>query len=574
MKKYGALLEILRFYKKHIKFYMLFVFILLLKAIISFFSAMLIAQIIANIMDSKFADASKLAFINLLILIIYHILSYVNTYFYKNLENKVRYDLQQTVIQSALNIKMSYYDTFSSGTIVTRLTSDIDKISETFKSLTEKIVNIIRRIAYLFYIFVLNYYIGLYVIGSVIIVSLIYTIRIHYLSKLKPIVKSKREVVNSKIIETIRAIKDIKTLNCDNNILDLIGESQNDYIKADNHEYYIGNGLCKFTDLVISFFDYLFIIISIFLIKNYGLTITVFYTCYLYKEHTFSLANEIGNSRYKIAECEVCAKRLISLIHPDIENIDSYGEESLYEYEGDITFENVCFSYSKSNNILSNLSFNIKPKETIAIVGESGSGKSTIINLIGHLYYKNAGKILFGNVEIDQLSKDFIRDNITIVNQFPYLFNLSIRDNFKVINDKISDEEIWNLCDKVMLKDYILHLPNGLDSIIGEGGCQLSGGQRQRLAIARALARNTKVMIFDEATSSLDNNSQKEVMEVIKKLANKITIIIIAHRLTTITYADSIILMKSGKLIDIDKHENLIKKNSYYKSLYLKSIGE
>ncbi len=570
LNKKHNLKKILKFYKKHIYLYIGFLLILIIKAVISFFSAMLIANIITNVMGSNFDEVFRLAVINLIILSIYHLLSFANTYFYKNLENKVRYDIQQKIIESSLNMKMKYYDNTGSGVILTRLTSDIDHISERFKSLTEKIVNIVRRLSYLAYIFVLDFYLGLFVFISVLIVSLIYTIRIHYLSKLKPIVKNQREVVNSEIIETIRAIKDIKTLNCDDNILELIGESQKTYIKKDNQEYYIGTALCKITDLIIDVSNFVFILLGCKLIMEQNLLVSVFYTCFLYKDHTYNFANEFGDFRYKLAECEVYASRLISLIYPNNDNIDKYGTNYLNNYEGNITFENVTFSYIDGIDILKNVSFNINAKNTIALVGESGSGKSSIAGLIGHLYYKNSGFIKFGDIDINDLDKEFIRNNITIVNQFPYLFNLSIRDNFKMINSNISDEEIMKLCDKVLLKDYILSLPNGLDSIIGEGGCQLSGGQRQKLCIARALCRNVKVMIFDEATSSLDNNSQNEIMEIIKKLSKKLTIIIIAHRLSTITYADSIILLKKGKIEAIDTHENLLKNNNYYKKLYLK----
>lgn len=570
IKKKHSLKIILKFYKKHIYLYIGFLLILVVKAVISFFSAMLIANIITNLMDSNFNKVFKLASINLIILTIYHLLSFLNTYFYKNLENKVRYDIQQKIIKSALNIKMNYYDNTGSGVILTRLTSDIDHISERFKSLTEKIVNIIRRLSYLVYIFVLNFYLGLFVLISVIIVSLIYTIRIHYLSKLKPIVKNQREIVNSEIIETIRAIKDIKTLNCDENILELIGKSQNTFIKKDNQEYYIGTALCKITDLIIDISNFIFILLGCKLIMEQNLVISVFYTCFLYKDHTYTFANEFGDFRYKLAECEVCADRLISLIYPNDNDIDKYGIQNLENYKGNITFENVTFSYVEGIDVLKNVTFNINAKNTIALVGESGSGKSSIAGLIGHLYYKNSGSIKFGNIDINDLDKEFVRNNITIVNQFPYLFNLSIRDNFKMINSQITDEEIMKLCDKVLLKDYIMSLPNGLNSIIGEGGCQLSGGQRQKLCIARALCRNVKIMIFDEATSSLDNNSQNEIMEIIKKLSKKLTIIIIAHRLSTITYADSIILLKNGKIEAIDTHENLLKNNNYYKKLYLK----
>ncbi len=574
VKKYSALRQILKFYKKHIGFYIGFVIILLLKAAISFYSAMLVAEIIAKMMVADFDAVWRVIAINLGILLVYHALSYLNTYFYKNLENRVRYDLQQKIIESALNIKMSYYDNLGSGVIVTRLTSDIDHISERFKSLTEKIVNIIRRVSYLVYIFVLNIYIGIFVFASVIVVSLAYTIRIHYLSKLKPQVKAQREVVNSKIIETVRAVKDIKTLNCDDNVLSLVGEVQNEFIRKDNHEYYVGNLLRKITDAVVSLSDFAFMALSIFLMIKIDLTATIFYTCYLYKDHTFTLANELGDFRYELAECEVCAQRLFAIVYPNESDIDQYGENYMECYEGGISFKDVTFSYVPEIEVLKGVSFEIKPKSTIAFVGESGCGKSTITNLIGHLYYKDSGQILIGDSEIDGLNKQFIRDNIAIVNQFPYLFNLSIRENFRMINSQITDEEIWQLCEKVILKDFIKSLPKGLDSVIGEGGCQLSGGQRQKLCIARALCRNVKVMIFDEATSSLDNTSQNEVMEVIKQLSSQMTIILIAHRLSTITFADSIILIKDGQVVGEGKHQDLIENNDYYISLYKKSVGE
>lgn len=523
-------------------------------------------------MEANYEKAFQYAVINLLVLLFYSTLSIINTYFYKNLENRVRFDLQQKIIESALNIKMQYYDNLSSGVIVTRLTSDIDYISERFKSLTEKMVNIMRRISYLAYIFVLDIQIGFLVLISVMFVSFVYTIRIHYLSKLKPKVKAKREIVNSKIIETIRAIKDIKTLNCDENVLSLIGKEQKEYIKRDNHEYYVGIALSKFTDIVTHISDFIFILMNIYLIGKGDITTAIFYTCYLYKDHTFSLANEIGDFRYKLAECEVCAKRLIALVYPKNYDIDSYGTKSIKNYEGDIKFQNVSFSYIDEIPVLKQVSFEIKPKSTVAFVGESGSGKSTITSLIGHLYYKSSGSILFGNYEIDELNKQFIRDNITIVNQFPYLFNLSIRDNFKMIKSDITDETIWNVCEKVQLKEFIESLPLGLDSIIGEGGCQLSGGQKQKLCIARSLCRNVKVMIFDEATSSLDNVSQNEIMEIIQNLSKDVTVIMIAHRLSTVAYADSIILVRDGEIVGSGKHEELLKTNTYYKSLYLKSI--
>lgn len=571
LNKKSSLKKILKFYKAHILLYIAFTSLLIIKAILSFFSAFFIAKIISAMMNGNFDEAIRFALLDLVVSSFSCLLSCLNTYFYKSLENKVRFDIQQNVIQTALNIKMSYYDQTSSGIIVTRLTSDIDRISERFKSLTEKLVNILRRVSYLFYIYVLNLKAGIIVTISVLAIFAMYGIRIHYLSKLKPIVKQKKEKVNSSIIETIRAIKDIKTLNCEENIMHFIADIQNDFIETDNREYYIGITLDKLSTFVTHICDFVFIILNAYLLKSGEITASVFYTCYLYKDHTFNLATELGDLKYKLAECEICADRLIVLLEPCEEDMDKYSTSTIDNFLGDIHFENVRFSYCDDIPVLKGITFDIKPKETIALVGESGSGKSTIANLIGHLYYKDTGIIKFGDEKIENLSKEFIREHVVIINQFPYLFNLSIRENFKMVNAQISDDEIIKLCEKVELDSFIKSLPSGLDSIIGEGGCQLSGGQRQKLCIARALSRDVKVMIFDEATSSLDNASQDEIMKIIHQLSKKMTVIIIAHRLSTITYADTILVIENGKIVGCGKHEDLLKNNNYYRSLYLRS---
>ena len=303
---------------------------------------------------------------------------------------------------------------------------------------------------------------------------------------------------------------------------------------------------------------------------NYNLTATVFYTCYLYKDHTLSFATNMREFKYKLSECEVYAERLSRLLYPPKDMIDMYGDDKLNEFSGQIEFKDVCFSYRNGIPVLENLSFKIMPRQTVALVGESGCGKTTITSLIAHLYYKNSGDISFDGTSIDNLDKEFIKENVAVINQFPYIFNISIRDNFKMIRSDITDEEICSLCDELLLTDLVKSLPKGLDSIIGEGGCQLSGGQRQKLCIARALARKTKVLILDEATSSLDNASQTEIMQVIEKLKSRLTIIIIAHRLSTITYADSILLIKNGQLVAQGKHNELLEENDYYKELYYK----
>lgn len=562
--------KILGFYKRHLKYYVGYCIVLVLKGVKSFFSAMFLANIISCLMAGNLREGLMNAVYILALHIFSEILSLINVYLFKNLESKVRFDIQQKVIQSALNIRMDVYDEIGSGVIVNRLTSDIDHISERFKSLTTLIVDMLRRVAYLVYLFLLDWRIAVFTLGCVIVLSVVNEIRIHYLHKLKPAVKAQKEVVSSRIIEVVRGVKDIKTLNCEDNTLKLLGKEQNEFIKRDKHEWYVGNSISVAIDFTSAVLEFSFIILSIILMANYNLTATVFYTCYLYKDHTLSFATNMREFKYKLSECEVYAERLSRLLYPPKDMIDMYGDDKLNEFSGQIEFKDVCFSYGNGIPVLENLSFKIMPRQTVALVGESGCGKTTITSLIAHLYYKNSGDISFDGTSIDNLDKEFIKENVAVINQFPYIFNISIRDNFKMIRSDITDEEICSLCDELLLTDLVKSLPKGLDSIIGEGECQLSGGQRQKLCIARALARKTKVLILDEATSSLDNASQTEIMQVIEKLKSRLTIIIIAHRLSTITYADSILLIKNGQLVAQGKHNELLEENDYYKELYYK----
>ncbi len=568
-KKYIGLRTLLKFYKKHWVFLGLYVIVLLIKACISFFDAMFIAKTIACIMESgDFKGALINAGISLGITTFGALLSILNTYFYKQVENRSKIDIQQYILRKSLDIQMKSYDIMGSGVIVTRLTSDIDAISTEFKSFTTRVVDLIRKFSYVIYIFFLNYYLGFFLVGTIILTIIAYSVRVHYLTKLKPDVRRSIEKVNSKIIEIIRGVKDIKTLNCTDSTLKTIEKDQKEFIRRDNHEWYVGITLVEISKIIQYICNFLFIFLCVYFLRMESLTPLIFYTCFLYKDHMLDFAQIFGDLQINLGSAEVHAMRIFKIADPTIYEEDVYGDKTIENFSGKVTFKNVNFKYNTSKKVLKNASFEILPKQTVAFVGESGCGKSTIISLIAHLYYKNSGQILFDDVPIEELSKDFIKENIAVVNQFPYIFNISIRDNFKLIKPDITDEEIYELCKQTDILNHVKKLPLGLDSIIGENGCQFSGGQRQKICIARALARNVKIMIFDEATSALDNSSQREIMKVIEKLKNKVTIILIAHRLSTITYADCIYLLDNGKIVGQGRHDELLENNDFYRTLY------
>ena len=214
------------------------------------------------------------------------------------------------------------------------------------------------------------------------------------------------------------------------------------------------------------------------------------------------------------------------------------------------------------------MNFKINPNETIGFVGKSGAGKTTVLSLINKMYNVNDNMIFLDNYDINTLDESSITSNITLVTQNPYIFNMSIKDNLKIVSKKASLSKIKEVCKIACIHDFIMSLPDKYDTKIGEGGVALSGGQRQRIAIARALLRNTKIILFDEATSALDNETQNLIQKSINNMKGDYTILIVAHRLSTIINADRILFLDDGKVKDEGTHKELLKKNKDYKYLY------
>ena len=249
------------------------------------------------------------------------------------------------------------------------------------------------------------------------------------------------------------------------------------------------------------------------------------------------------------------------------------GTKMLYNPYGVTVIMDSIITIEPTNGINSELvadasNLKIEPHKKIAIVGKSGNGKSTIFNLLLRYFDVTKGTITIDGTDIKSLTEESLRQNISIIRQTPFLFNMSIIDNLKLVKEDASLEEIKDVCKKAYIDEYIESLPNGYDTIIGEGGINLSGGQRQRLAIARTLLMNTKIILFDEATSALDNKSQEYIKRTIDSLVKDHTIIIVAHRLSTIKDADIINVIDEGQLVASGTHDYLLKNSNVYNELY------
>ena len=574
LKGYKNLFRYLKYFGKYKWLCFGFWASLICTGIISFLNPLYLGKIISFMTVTQEFDKAKyyavvVALIDLLGALIY----LIRVPFFKKLENYVKRDVKLEIIKDSFNINIGEFEKLGNGAFITRLTSDLDSLATSFKRISETIVEFASRIGFIIYVFIANVWIGLFLLGFIILRYLVYQVRMYYFTRQKPVVLRKAEYINSLVGEGVRGIKDIKTLGLSDNIINRVNDLQLDHMKYDNREWIVGSALVSLANFVKTLCNMLFIFICIYLIEINRLDLTIFYSIYIYKNRVMEFAVQLGNLQDYFKEIEVSAYRIFQLTDREKYAHDEFGNVEVPMYNGNIEFKNVSFEYVEGEKVLDDVSFKITPNSHVAFVGGSGCGKSTIVALICKLYDPKVGTILFDDINCLSLSQNFGK-NIAMVNQSPYLFNLTIRENMQLVKPDVTDEEIYDALKFANAYEFVNDLPDGLDSFLGEGGTRLSGGQKQRICIARALLKDSKVIIFDEATSALDNISQQYVINSIETLKKDKTIITIAHRLSTIENCDTIYFVEKGKIEDSGNHKYLLKNNKKYAELYKKQKQE
>lgn len=556
-------------YEKEHKSALIKIFVFSLFGIITNICILLLsAKFIINFTDSKFQQA---IYMTLIILIIYFIEGLKILLIRKNNQifsrGTVR-NIQMSLGREILKLEQATLDSNSSGTFIQRLTSDTEKMSGIFTNGMVIIIKFLSAIGSFITILVIDWHMFLYYVAASLILSLFNYIKNEKVGKKDKEFRKESDKVAGLTGELVRGARDIKMLyakesfmkNLDEKII--IQNEKNFEMRNVDMNYNLFIGYTK------SIFEFIAIVLLIVLINNNILTVAVAIALYNYR--TTVLTNFMDIVSELLEECKnfnISSERVFSIVNNKDFKKEEFGTKTLENIEGHFEFKKVSFGYTE-NLVLKEMSFKIKSGETIGFVGASGSGKTTIFNLLCKLYNINSGEILIDNNNINELDEKSIRNNITIISQNPYIFNMSIKDNLQLVKSDVADEEIKEACKLACLDDYIKTLPNKYDTIVGEGGINLSGGQRQRLAIARALIQNTKIILFDEATSALDNETQSKIQKSIDNLKGNYTIIIIAHRLSTIVNCDKIFILENGKMTDSGTHEELLKNNKQYQKLY------
>ena len=539
----------------------------IISAIIPLLSAKVILNITNGVIDQLTLSALSVFFVELIL----YVMFYFKGFFYQKIYQKTLTSIQKAIAREILNLEIEEIDKNSSGLFIDRLNKDTQDISGLFMEYTYWISYIITNVGVLITVFILNKYLFVYAVITSIVV---YFINRKSLGKQYEVQKKLRTIQESKTgltSELVRGIRDIKVLNANQNILkqtsDKIEETTKEQVHIMNIRRfysYIENNIRALSDLGL-------IIIGCYLYSQSLLTIPTFVIIYNYQSKIKSLLTGVVQIAEYNKKFNVAADRVYEVIENDKFKKEQFGNIEVGKIEGNIKFKNVSFAYDKTP-ILKNMNFEIMPNERVAFVGKSGAGKTTIFNLIARLYHTNKGKILLDNYNINELTRDSVRNNMSIITQNPYVFNFSIKDNLLLAKENATMKEIREACKLACIDDFIMTLPNKYETMIGENGIILSGGQKQRLAIARALLMKTEIILFDEATSALDNETQSKIQEAINNLKGEYTILIIAHRLSTVIDCDRIFVVDNGKIINSGSHKELLKNCDYYKNLYNKDL--
>lgn len=543
------------------------------EAIISAILPLLSAKVILNITNEVINQLVISALVVFFIEIILYVMYYFKSFFYRRIYQKTLINIQKSLAKEILNLEIAEIDKNSSGLFIDRLNKDTQDIAGLFMEYTYWISYIITNVGVLFTVFVLNKYLFVYALISSIVVFIINRKRITKQYEVQKELKVLQESKTGLTSELVRGIRDIKVLNANNTILKQINEKIEETTKKEvkiinirNLYNYIENNTRAISDLG-------FIIIGCFLYNKTLLTIPTFVIIYNYQSKIKNLLTGMVQLSEYNKKFSVSANRVFEVIDNVKFKKEKFGNVEIKKLDGNIIFENVSFGYDKTK-IINDMSFEIKPNERIAFVGKSGAGKTTIFNLITRLYKSNKGKILLDGNNINDLTCSTIRDNMSIITQNPYIFNFSIKENLLMAKENATMKEIREACKMACIDDYIMSLPDKYNTMVGENGVILSGGQKQRIAIARALLMKTEIILFDEATSALDNETQSKIQEAINNLKGEYTILIVAHRLSTIIDSDRIFVVENGKIVDSGSHRELLKKSEIYKNLYNKDLAK
>ncbi len=599
MKKNKNKIGIKQYLAKHKLGIFLYILVYVIASVATIALTLLSAEAILSVSEEvKNYDKALILFgISLAAYLIRRLCWYLSGLIYQKVANQIMAELNADITNQAFKLSSRTYTDNNTGTFVQRMVSEPEEVVRNLSDMVEIITDILTAFVVVIYIATLNVWVGIILAVAAIISSFIEKRRISLKRKNRTIQREKMDKVTSIANEIVRSEKDIKSLGLENKLSEVAKADYGEYKKASYKLEVTDMNHWTLRQVLIEIASVAVLILGILMLDKGILTLATFMLIYSNHGQLYALVWSLGNVLDYINKIQILCGRMFALFNEKAFPAEKFGIVSKENVTGKIEFKKVSFSFveyeerpdiktmtkkqrkeywtnppereiKSTNEVFKNLSFKIEPNTTVAFVGKSGSGKSTILNLMSKMYEVDSGKVLIDGININDFDKPTLRNTISLVNQFPYIFDMTIKENLLLAKSDATDEEIMEAIKKSSLEEFIVSLKDGINTKVGESGIKLSGGQKQRLAIARAMLRNSPIIIFDESTSSLDNFAQGDIKKSIDGLKGKSTIIIVAHRLSTIRNVDKIFFLDNGKIEDIGTFDELFENNVKFKNMF------
>ena len=509
----------------------------------------------------------------LLIAVVKGISSYIQSVLMSFVGYRLVADLQSDMFGSLIKCDISFFSKTNSGTLISRFLADVGALS---RGVHNVIINIIKDFFTLFFLIGVLFYHD-WKLASISL--LIFPLAIYPISRigkrLRKISKNTQVgfgFLTKRLTESLQSIKTIKSFNAENvETVKVEKEVENIFQLT-----YKSSRVNSISRPLMETLGGLAIAVIIYTGGSQVISGTTtpgtFFSFLTALLMAYQPIKSLASLNATLQMAMAAAERIFNIIDTKPLIIEKQNNKDIHlknDTTYNVKFSDVTFAYESSNkNILSNINLNIKRGEKIALVGYSGAGKTTLLNLLPRFYEIKRGRITINDIDIRDLSFNFLRNHFSLVSQDIVLFDDTIKYNICYGQNNINNKQILEACKKANCEEFIKKFPKGINENIGEKGVKLSGGQKQRIAIARAFLKNSPFLLLDEATSSLDSRSEKKIQTSLANLMKNKTSLVIAHRLSTIIDANKIILLHKGKVVEIDNHKNLLKKSKIYKNLY------
>lgn len=494
---------------------------------------------------------------------------YTQTYILTYIGQKIMYTIRNNLFKHIQGMSMAFFDKNSSGRILTRVTNDVEALNELFSGV---LINLLRDAVMVIGIIVVMFLIDVRLaLISISCVPLIFLITVLYrIAARKNFIGMKGMIarINGFLAENISGMKLVQIFHREREKCEELRQLDREYFAFSLREVIL-NSLCRpVVDVINNLTIAVLVWFCVGRVMDNALEIGVLYAFITYIKQFFEPISEISEKYTTIQSAVISSERIFEII--DINDVQEDMESGVpvERLKGEIEFKNVWFAYDGDNWVLKDVSFKIHPGETVAFVGATGSGKSTIIGLMARFYEVRKGEILVDGLNIRDYRLKDLRRSIAVVLQDVFLFSGSVKYNIRLNNHAITDEDIKKAAEYMNAHNFIESLPGKYDEEVKERGCTFSAGQRQLLSFARAVAFKPSILVLDEATASIDTETERSVQKAMAGISEGKTVIVIAHRLSTIKNADRIIVIHKGRIREEGNHDELMEKDGIYSRLY------